>query len=71
MLLKAVMLALEALVPPLATGKTPVTPVVNGKPVALVKVPEVGVPKIGVTKVGLVAKTSAPDPVSLEITPAN
>ena len=37
----------------------------------LVKVPEVGVPKIGVTKVGLVAKTSAPDPVSLEITPAN
>ena len=32
-------------VPPLATGNVPVTPVVNGNPVALVSVPEAGVPK--------------------------
>ena len=51
-------------VPPFATGSVPVTPVVNGKPVALVNVPEVGVPKIGVTSVGLVANTRAPVPVS-------
>ena len=31
--------------PPLATGRTPVTPVVNGRPVKLVAVPEDGVPK--------------------------
>jgi hypothetical protein len=31
-------------VPPFATGKVPVTPVVNGRPVALVNVPELGVP---------------------------
>jgi len=51
-------------VPPLATGKIPVTPVVKGKPVALVSVTDWGVPKIGVTSVGLVAKTLAPVPVS-------
>jgi hypothetical protein len=56
-------------VPPLATGRVPVTPVVKGRPVQVVKVPEVGVPNIGVTKVGevivgLVAKTAAPVPVS-------
>ena len=33
------------LVPPFATGSVPVTPVVRGKPVALVKVPLDGVPK--------------------------
>ena len=32
-------------VPPLATGKVPVTPVVKGRPVKLVAVPEDGVPK--------------------------
>ena len=32
-------------VPPFATGKIPVTPLVNGNPVALVKTPLVGVPK--------------------------
>ena len=32
-------------VPPLATGKRPVTPVVSGRPVALVKVADDGVPK--------------------------
>jgi hypothetical protein len=40
-------------VPPLATGRVPVTPVVKGKPVALVITPDAGVPKAGVTKVGL------------------
>ena len=57
MLLKAVILAEDALVPPLATGSTPVTPVVKGSPVAFVRVPEVGVPNMGVTKVGEVEKT--------------
>ncbi|NBS67371.1 hypothetical protein EBT31_00455 [bacterium] len=51
-------------VPPLATGKVPVTPVVRGKPVALVRVTEEGVPRTGVTSVGLLAKTFAPVPVS-------
>jgi hypothetical protein len=61
-------------VPPLATGRVPVTPVVKGRPVQVVNVPEIGVPNIGVVKVGdvkvavakvgLVAKTAAPDPVS-------
>jgi hypothetical protein len=40
-------------VPPLATGNTPVIPVVKGKPVAFVKVPEVGVPSAGVVNEGL------------------
>jgi hypothetical protein len=31
-------------VPPLATGKTPVTPEVRGNPVAFVRVPDKGVP---------------------------
>lgn len=51
-------------VPPLATGKVPVTPVVNGRPVALVKVTEVGVPNVGEVSVGLVANTKEPEPVS-------
>ena len=42
----------------------PETPVLIGKPVAFVKVPEDGVPNAGVTNVGLVAKTKAPVPVS-------
>ena len=52
-------------VPPLATGRVPVTPVVKGSPVALVNVPDEGVPRAGVTKVGLVPNTAAPEPVSL------
>ena len=52
------------LVPPLATGSVPVTPVVSGKPVALVKTRAVGVPRAGVTSVGLVANTATPVPVS-------
>ena len=45
-------------------GRMPVTPVVSGKPVALVKTRAVGVPNAGVTRVGLVANTFAPEPVS-------
>jgi hypothetical protein len=52
-------------VPPLATGKVPVTPVVKGSPVQEVKVPEAGVPKAGVTRVGEVARTKAPEPVEV------
>lgn len=43
---------------------SPLTPVLIGSPVALVKVAEVGVPKTGVIKVGEVAKTNTPVPVS-------
>ena len=43
---------------------SPLTPVLIGSPVQLVKVPDAGVPNVGVTKVGLVANTKAPDPVS-------
>ena len=55
-------------VPPLAMGSVPVTPVVNGSPVAFVKVALVGVPRMGVTKVGEVLKTFEPDPVDV-VTP--
>jgi hypothetical protein len=60
-------------VPPLATGKVPVTPVVKGKPVHEVKVPEEGVPRTGVTKVGLVDNTLLPEPVDVvtPVPPAN
>jgi hypothetical protein len=51
-------------VPPLAIGKVPVTPVVNGSPVQLVNTPLVGVPSKGVTNVGLVLNTFKPVPVS-------
>jgi hypothetical protein len=56
---------LEALVPlfRLVTGRLPVTPVVNGRPVALVRTPDAGVPSAGVTSVGLVARTRFPVPV--------
>jgi hypothetical protein len=43
------------LVPPLATGSVPVTPVVNDKPVTLVITPDAGVPNAGVVSVGLVS----------------
>ena len=59
---------LVAPVPPLATGNVPVTPVVSGKPVQFVSVPEVGVPNNGVTRVGDVFKTFEPDPVDV-VTP--
>ena len=57
-------------VPPLATGKVPVTPVDKGSPVRLVATPDCGVPSIGVTSVGDVANTAAPDPVSSVSAPA-
>ena len=43
---------------------SPDTPVLIGRPVALVKVTLEGVPRAGVTSVGLLANTKAPDPVS-------
>jgi hypothetical protein len=49
--------------PPLATGSIPDTPVVKGKPVALVNTPDAGVPSAGVIKVGEVFKTTEPVPV--------
>ena len=56
------------LVPPLAVGRTPLTPVVSGSPVAFVNVTDVGVPKIGVTNVGDVLRTTDPVPVEV-VTP--
>ena len=55
-------------VPPLATGKVPVTPVVSGSPVALVSVAAEGVPRFGVVNAGEVDKTTLPVPV-LVVTP--
>ena len=55
-------------VPPFATGKVPVTPVVKGSPVPFVSVTEVGVPRTGVTSVGLVLRTTLPVPVDV-VTP--
>jgi hypothetical protein len=52
----------------LVTGRFPVTPVDNGKPVAFVNVTLVGVPRTGVTRVGLVDNTLLPEPV-LVVTP--
>ena len=50
--------------PPLPTGRVPVTPVVRGSPVTLVITPEVGVPSKGAISVGVLANTRAPEPVS-------
>jgi hypothetical protein len=49
----------------------PLTPVLMGRPVALVKVALEGVPKAGVTNVGLVANTADPLPVSSVKAPAS
>ena len=49
----------------------PDTPLEIGRPVQLVRVPEVGVPSNGVVRVGDVANTKSPVPVSSDITPAN
>ena len=57
-------------VPPLATGRVPVTPVVSGKPVAFVSTKAVGVPSAGVVSVGEVPKTATPVPVSSVIAAA-
>jgi len=42
----------------------PLTPVLIGSPVALVRLTDVGVPRAGLTRVGLVANTNEPLPVS-------
>jgi len=55
-------------VPPLATGKVPVTPVVRGRPVAFVKTAALGVPNAGVTSVGEFDNTTLVVPV-LVVTP--
>ena len=55
-------------VPPFATGRVPVTPVVNGNPVAFVRVAADGVPRFGVVSAGDVESTTLPDPV-LVVTP--
>src|SRR3989344_710949 len=47
----------------LANGRTPVTPVESGSPVALGRVTDVGVPRIGVTRGGLGEGTMFPVPV--------
>jgi hypothetical protein len=47
-----------------AVARIPVTPVVRGRPVALVRTTDVGVPRSGVTRVGEVEKTRTPVPVS-------
>jgi hypothetical protein len=56
-------------VPPLAVGSVPVTPVVKGRPVALVNTAAEGVPRAGVVKVGLTARTYAPVPVGVVVVP--
>jgi hypothetical protein len=53
-------------VPPFVTVRIPVTPVVRGKPIQFVSVPDIGVPNIGVTRVGDVERTFAPVPVEVE-----
>jgi hypothetical protein len=50
-------------VPPLATGRIPVTPVPSGRPVAFTRLTALGVPRFGVTSVGLLLRTFEPDPV--------
>lgn len=64
MLLKAVMLGDDTFVPPFATGRTPVTPVVNGSPVQETKDPELGVPRAGVVKEGDTFPANAPVPLA-------
>jgi hypothetical protein len=52
-------------VPPLASGRIPVTPVVSGRPVRFVNTPLTGVPSAGLVSVGEVASTTIPDPVDV------
>ncbi len=56
--------SVAAPVPPFPTGSVPVTPVVKGRPVALVSTAADGVPRFGVVKTGDVANaTTVPVPV--------
>ncbi len=50
---------------------SPLTPVLIGKPVVFVRMPDAGVPRAGVTRVGEFEKTATPVPVSSERTPAS
>ena len=64
--------AVEAFVPPLAMGSTPVTPELNGRPVKLVATPDMGVPSAGAVNVGLELNTNLPPPVApVEVTPSS
>lgn len=56
-----------AFVPPFARGRTPVTPVVRGSPVAFVRTAALGVPKAGVISVGDVESTTLPEPVEVPV----
>ena len=47
-------------VPPLAVGRIPVTPVVNGRPVRLVATPEAGVPRAGATSACPLGRVTVP-----------
>lgn len=60
-----VVVTLVTLVPPLAMGSVPVTPVVNGRPVALVRTATDGVPIFGVVSVGELFRTTLPEPVAV------
>jgi hypothetical protein len=61
----AARLALEGVAKKVATPvPRPLIPLETGKPVQLVRVPELGVPRAGVTSVGLLERTTLPDPVS-------
>ena len=60
--------AVTAFVPPLAIGRVPVTPVVNGSPVRLVAIPLEGVPSAGVVSEGLMDMTTLPVPVIVLLT---
>jgi hypothetical protein len=65
----AIKLALVGVAKKVATPDAkPDTPVLMGRPVQFVNVPDVGVPKMGVTNVGLVLKTLLPLPVDV-VTP--
>ena len=55
-------------VPPLAVGRMPETPVVNGNAVALLRLTADGVPRFGVVSTGFVLRTLSPVPVDV-VTP--
>ncbi len=62
--MKKLLLALDGVARNVATPvPRPDTPVAIGRPVAFVRVADVGVPRTGVTRVGLVDKTLFPEPV--------
>jgi hypothetical protein len=54
-------------VPPFPTGSSPVTPVVSGRPVAFVRVPDAGVPSA--IPADSEFAVTVPDPVGLKLAP--